>query len=111
MPRLDERTWTAIATNSGPYPELLGQQFALNFPSDRLIITVTSETSKGYWIRAGYAHYTWIRDGEPFLVSTHLCYIGTSKICVIEPLESAIIAFEPVAWLKEWRISIEASVL
>lgn len=111
MSRLDQKTFQAIALNAGPYPELLGQSWELTFPSDRLIVTVTSSTSDRDWVRAGYCHYVWPRSGDETLVSSFMCYLATSKVCVIEPLETAIIAFEPVPWLKNWIISIEASIL
>jgi hypothetical protein len=111
MQRLDQLTWSSVATNSGPYPLPIPQQFNLTFPSDRLIISVTSSTAKGDWVRAGYIHHVWVRNGEEFLVNSYLCYLATSKIAVIEPLASSVIAFEPVSWLKDWSISIEASVI
>jgi hypothetical protein len=100
-----------MSTNSGPFSLPTPQQFSLTFPSDRLIVSVTSSTAKGDWVRAGYIHYVWVRSGEEFLVNSYLCYLATSKIAVIEPLESSIIAFEPVSWLRDWSISIEASVI
>jgi hypothetical protein len=111
MVQLDQKNFQAIATNSGPFSLPTPKQFNLAFPSDRLIVTVTSSSAKGDWVRAGYIHYVWVRNGEEFLVSTHLCYLATSKIAVIEPLESSIVAFEPVSWLRGWSISIEASVI
>jgi hypothetical protein len=111
MQRLDRLTWSSVATNSGPFSLPTPQQFNLTFPSDHLIITVTSSTAKGDWVRAGYIHYVWVRSGEEFLVNSYLCYLATSKIVVIEPLESSIVAFEPVSWLRDWSISIEASVI
>ncbi len=111
MPRLDEKTFQSIATNSGPFAVATPQQYPLPFPSDRLIVTVASSTAKGEWVRAGYIHYVWVRGEEEFLVNTYLCYLNTSKIAVIEPLSTSIIAFEPVNWLRDWTISIEASLL
>lgn len=111
MARLDEKTFQAIATNAGPFPFATPQAFNLSFPSDRLIITVESTAINGDWVRAGYCHYIWERNNDEYLVSTHLIYLSTSKICTVEPLETAIVAFEPVSWLKNWIISIEASIL
>jgi hypothetical protein len=111
MVQLDQKNFQAIATNSGPFSLPTPKKFNLTFPSDRLIISVTSSTAKGDWVRAGYAHYVWVRNGEEFLVGSYLCYLATSKIAVIEPLASSVIAFEPVSWLKDWSISIEASVI
>jgi len=111
MARLDEKTFQAIATGAGPYPFATPVDFALVFPSDRLIVTVESTAASGDWVRAGYAHYIWERNNDHYLVNSYQVYLATSKICVIEPLQSAIIAFEPVSWLRDWTITIEASTL
>jgi hypothetical protein len=111
MDRLDQSIWQTIAANSGPFANPTPQFFNLTFPSDRLIITVSSVAAKQDWVRAGYAHYVWVRGDDDFLVSSHLCYLNTSKVCSIEPLATAVIGFEPVAWIKDWQITIEAREL
>jgi len=85
--------------------------FSITQPCDRLLITIDSPGTNGDWIRAGYAHYVWIRNGEPFQLNSSLIYLKTSVLMTVEPLISGVLAFDPKTWISSWSITIEGRLI
>lgn len=111
MVQLDQSTWNTFVNVTTPYPGSTVTFFDLTFPSDRLLVTVDSTSASGDWVRAGWSQQIWLRNDEPFLIAKTLVYLQTSELFVIEPLASCVISFEPVSWLRDWTIKIEARIL
>lgn len=108
-PPLDQSTWQSVFTGTAPPDKFNHVIIApLTFRADVALVTVTTTQNDADWVRAGYVQQVWDRGDDEFLVARERVLLHTSKVFVIEPVASSFITFEPVGWLLDWTIHIEA---
>lgn len=113
LPPLDTRSWQLVGVETSPPGKFNHTiEVAMPFRADAALIAVSMNNNNADWIRAGYINQIWDRgrfNDDFYLLERELVYLRTSKVFALEPIENSILYFEPVGWLFDWTIVIEAS--
>jgi hypothetical protein len=80
----------------------------LNFRTDALLVAVTMDTTRDTWELAGSMVQLWEVGGNSYQTKYSKVWLKQKTIVPVEPLESSILIFNPVTWLKNWTIDIKA---
>ncbi|HEY9711318.1 MAG TPA: hypothetical protein V6D48_24120 [Oculatellaceae cyanobacterium] len=109
MPSLDESEWISIHAQihlkKDPWEEM---PVALDFPADKIIVSVNQIAANLNWHKAGWLRQRWNRLVSSARVTRHYLPLNESIVLTIEPVSSSILWISTVTWLPEFQLQIEA---
>jgi hypothetical protein len=109
--RLDESTWQLIHQGThiktDPYERV---PVALNFPTSRLIVSLNLLDLTKDWVRGGYAYQFWSRGLDQILVARRFLFLNQPTVIQVEPLQASNLFIEPLHYISEFGLTVEARV-
>ena len=107
--RLDESNWTTIHQGThrknDPYERI---PIALNFPSDRLIVSINLLDLTKSWVRAGWLIQFWPRGMAQVLIVRRFLTLNQETVVQIEPLAYSNLFIETFEYIEEFGLIVEA---
>ncbi|AFZ12626.1 hypothetical protein Cri9333_1741 [Crinalium epipsammum PCC 9333] len=108
MTRIDQGNWSVIHDQLHFVQPNQAVSVVLNFPTDKLIVTLNNLTVAANWIKAGSVEQEWNRLLVPVLLMRKTLSLSTPTLVYLEPVATSTLRFKTVNWLTDIGITIEA---